>query len=164
MRIRPYTYLDFPKIQKWIKDERTYAMWCANLIPYPLEAESFHDFFDELLEIKGDIPFVATTDDGEPIGFFSYMLNYQTNSGFFKFVMIDSSKRGHGYGTEMMKLAVKYAFDITGAEAVDLIVFSSNERAKRCYEKAGFIDFELLENEFIYKDEMWKRCKMRIKR
>ena len=30
---------DFDVIKTWIADERTHMMWCANLIPYPLEKE-----------------------------------------------------------------------------------------------------------------------------
>ena len=32
---------DFEYISNWISDERTHAMWCANLIHYPLEKENF---------------------------------------------------------------------------------------------------------------------------
>ena len=42
MNIRPFeTDRDFEYISKWISDERTHTMWCANLIPYPMEKESF---------------------------------------------------------------------------------------------------------------------------
>ena len=34
------------------------------------------------------------------------------------FVIVDHNKRGTGYGKEMLKLALQYAFDITGVELV----------------------------------------------
>ena len=40
----------------------------------------------------------------------------------------------------MLKLALQYAFDITGVELVQLNVFDENVVAKHCYEKIGFIE------------------------
>jgi RimJ/RimL family protein N-acetyltransferase len=45
---------------------------------------------------------------------------------------------GRGYGTDAMRLALRYAFMELGLERVSLDVFLSNERAIRSYEKAGF--------------------------
>ena len=40
MKIRAFDFDDdFDAIKTWITDERTHMMWCANLIPYPLEKE-----------------------------------------------------------------------------------------------------------------------------
>jgi len=38
MRLRPYIQ-DFDEIINWITDDRTQAMWCANLIHFPIEKE-----------------------------------------------------------------------------------------------------------------------------
>ena len=81
-----------------------------------------------------------------------------------KFVVIDNSVRNKGYGYEMLKLAVKYAFDIAKADAVHLNVFSENLGAKKCYQKVGFRERTLIENAFRFKDELWGRCNMIIKR
>ena len=44
MRIRPYIPdKDYEYVSKWIDDERTHALWCANLLPYPMTQKSFHD-------------------------------------------------------------------------------------------------------------------------
>lgn len=43
MRIRPYQNKDFDIISQWITDERSHALWCANLMTYPLEKNSFDD-------------------------------------------------------------------------------------------------------------------------
>ncbi len=47
MKIRAFDLDDdFDVIKTWITDERTHMMWCANLIPYPLEKEKFRSFYD----------------------------------------------------------------------------------------------------------------------
>ena len=87
---------DFEYISKWISDERTHAMWCANLIHYPLEKENFRNFLSEISERFGDCPYVAVDDEGTVVGFYCYSLNYETHEGMLKFVMVDASARGKG--------------------------------------------------------------------
>lgn len=72
MRIRPYQNKDFDIISQWITDERSHALWCANLMPYPLEKNSFDALLQEAEERFGDSPFVATTNDGQVVGFFCF--------------------------------------------------------------------------------------------
>lgn len=164
MRIRPYQKKDFEVISKWITEERAHALWCANLIPYPLEKNSFDELLAEAEERFGDSPFVATTEEGKVVGFFCFSVNLGNNEGMFKFVVIDASERNKGYGCEMLKLAVKYAFEIAKAEAVQLNVFPENPSAKKCYEKVGFQERTLTERAFRYKEEAWGRCNMVILR
>ena len=160
MRIRPYQNKDFDIISQWITDERSHALWCANLMPYPLEKNSFDALLQEAEERFGDSPFVATTNDGQVVGFFCFSVNLHTNEGMLKFVVIDNTMRNKGYGCEMLKLAIKYAFEIAKADAVHLNVFPENPGAKKCYEKLGFKERTLTENAFSFKDESWGRCNM----
>ena len=89
MRLRPYIPAqDFDVLRTWITDPRTHAMWCANLMPYPLERRGFEQTLAAFALKYGDTPFVATADDGKVIGFFSYCLNLELNSGKLKFVVV----------------------------------------------------------------------------
>jgi RimJ/RimL family protein N-acetyltransferase len=163
LRIRPYLDCkDFEAIKNWITDERTHAFWCAGHTDFPLEKEDFSTLLKEIAEMFGDAPYVATTDEGEVVGFFCYGLNCEKNEGMLKFVMVDGSKRGQGIGKEMIKLAVKYAFEITKADTVQLNVFPENERAKKCYESIGFVERNTTLDCFKFKDESWSRCNMVI--
>ena len=165
MRIRPYIEgKDFDEIKNWMTEERAHAMWCANLISFPVEKGNFTKVMQEAAERFGDSPYVATSEDGRLIGFFCYSVDPETNTGMLKFVMINPEYRGKGYGKEMLKLAVKYAFDITNVQAVQLNVFPENARAKRCYETVGFKERKTDLNAFAFKEESWGRCNMIITR
>lgn len=165
MRIRPYlSTVDFDTLKKWISDERTHAMWCANLIQYPLEKENFEQVLLDFASRFGDSPYVATTDDGKQIGFFCYSVNLETNEGMLKFVMVDNEQRGKGVGKEMLQLAIKYAFDITKADAVQLNVFPENSKAKLCYTNVGFVERKTEPNFFDYNGESWGKCNMVIQK
>lgn len=163
MRIRPYIPdRDYEHLSKWIGDERTHALWCANLLPYPVTRKSFDDLLKKASMDWTDSAYTATENNGRPVGFFCYSVNTEDNVGFLKFIIVDSAKRGKGYGKEMLRLALRYAFEITGAAAVQLNVFNENPLAKQCYEKIGFVQRSIDRNTFAYKDELWNRCNMLI--
>ncbi|MCM1327633.1 MAG: GNAT family N-acetyltransferase [Bacteroidales bacterium] len=164
MRIRPYIeHKDYEYIEKWIDDERAHALWCANLIPYPVTKENLHKFLKKSAVDWTDSAYVATEDNGKIIGFFCYSINVDDNTGFFKFVIVDPKKRGTGYGKKMLQLALQYAFNITNVNLVQLNVFEENITAKHCYKKIGFTEDNIAANVFQYKGELWSRCHMIIR-
>ena len=50
----------------------------------------------------------------------------------------ESDERSKGYGCEAIKLLVDFAFNYLNLESINLTVLDFNERAKKCYTKAGF--------------------------
>lgn len=72
MRLRAFQNNDFDEIKTWISDERTHAMWCANLITYPMEEENFKNVMSEEAARFGNRPYAAITDDGRMVGFFVF--------------------------------------------------------------------------------------------
>ena len=158
MKLRPYiTGTDFEEIKSWIEDERTHAMWCAGRFCYPLAKDNFEE---TLASMTDDTPFVAVNEDGDAIGFFCFAYNGDTKEGMLKFIVLNPEFRGKGFAGQMLNSAKDYAFNDVGAEAVHLNVFTENIRARKCYEKAGFVERNLTENAFSYKDESWGRCNM----
>ena len=163
MRIRPYIEnKDYKYLENWIDNEKIHALWCANLISYPITKDKLHAFLEKNAIDWTDSAYVATEDDGTVIGFFCYSINVNDNSGFLKFVIVDNSIRGKVYGKKMLQLALQYAFQITGVELVQLNVFEENIAAKQCYRKLGFIEKNISKDVFSYKDKLWSRCHMII--
>ncbi len=164
MRLRPYIpETDFDIIRGWITDPRTHALWCANRFAYPLSGENFDEVLRDIRVRNGDCPFIAV-EGGRPTGFFCYSLHPETNEGLLKFVMVDPALRGQGLGKAMLRLAVEYAFSISKADAVSLRVFTENTGAVKCYEHAGFIEEKTEPGAFHYRDELWGRRSMVIRR
>lgn len=163
MRLRPFiSTKDFDEIKNWITDERTHAMWCANRFKFPVEKNDFESVITEFSSRFGDSRFVATSDDGKLVGFFCYSLNLENNEGMFKFVMVNPSLRGQGYGKQMLKLALEYAFGITKAATVQLNVYQENTGARKCYESVGFVERSTTPAALTFNDESWTRCNMVI--
>lgn len=165
MRIRPYIESkDFEYLSKWINNDKVHAFWCANLLPYPLTKEGFRNFLVKNSTDWTDSAYVATEDNGQAVGFFCYSINTEDNLGFLKFIVVDNTKRGKGYGKEMLRLALLYAFHITGAEAVQVNVFDENSSAKHCYRRLGFTERYTEKDVLTYKGESWSRSNMIISR
>lgn len=162
MRLRQYSKNDFSYLAKWVNSERIHALWCANSISYPMTQESFHALLEKNAAEWGDSVFLATEDDGQPVGFFSYSVNIAENSGFLKYVVLDSELRGKGYGTQMLTLALRYAFEITGVDFVQINVFDVNEAARKCYARIGFSERRVTENALTFHGETWKRHNLTI--
>lgn len=163
VELRPFNDSDFDVIKDWITDPREHAMWCANIIQYPIDKENFYYVMSDIADRCDDSPYVVTLTDGSLAGFFCYSVNKETNEGMLKFVIIDPELRGKGYGKEMLKIALEYAFYETKADAVQLNVFSQNTGAVKCYKSIGFVERKTDYSAFGYKDGLWDRCNMVIK-
>ena len=87
-------------------------------------------------------------DDDDVVGFFTMRRPTESFDELrFGFVIVDSNKRGKGYGKQMLKQGLIYAKEIFGAKKVSLGVFKNNEPAYYCYKAAGFKDIALDEVE-----------------
>lgn len=82
---------------------------------------------------------VVRTDDGAFLG--EAVLNdLDVDNGSVNFrILLGSPHLGRGYGTEATRLVVDYALGPAGMHRVSLGVYVSNPRARRVYEKCGFV-------------------------
>lgn len=140
----------------WLKEERLFKMWSADKFEFPLTIEQLEDYKDQYeLDEFGWI-FMALDTEGIPVGhFLMRKADYQNESVHLGFIVIDPEKRNHGYGQEMVRLAVKYAFEMLGVKRVTLGVFDINPRAQHCYEKVGFTVEAYRPEALHFKDEVW---------
>ena len=54
-------------------------------------------------------------------------------------ILMGADGRDRGLGTEAVRLMSAYALDVVGLHRVELEVYAFNPRARRAYEKAGFL-------------------------
>jgi len=57
----------------------------------------------------------------------------------FRIALVGPEVFGQGYGTEATRLVVAYALDVAGLHRLHLEVYDFNPRARRAYEKCGFV-------------------------
>lgn len=156
IRLRPYKPLDSKYISKWITNEEDFAKWCANLIDYPPNYENMLKVYNQFENTEEGWFFTALDETGTPVGFFMITkVNYEKNTAHIGFVIVDKLRRSNGYGKEMVRQAINYAFNTLYLSSVTLKVFDNNERAHKCYESVGFTDESYDRNSFEYNDKTW---------
>lgn len=161
MRLRPYKPCDGDKIASWLEDEKTFAMWSAYRYNYPLTGEQLNGRMNFAQENPCEWMMTALDESGEPVGYFLLRsADYERNTIHIGFIVVDSTKRGKGYGVQMLELAKKYCFEILGMNRITLGVYDINEHAKRCYEKMGFKGYAVEEADFEFQGERWKVIEM----
>lgn len=85
-------------------------------------------------------------------------------NAYVDWIAFDSRKSGvqfsspevlnQGYGTEVTKAVIDYGWDVVGLHCISLSVFAFNPRAKRVYEKCGFVQ-EGIARDALFWDGVW---------
>ncbi|HEX2298467.1 MAG TPA: GNAT family protein [Pseudonocardiaceae bacterium] len=70
----------------------------------------------------------------------------------FRICLVPGSP-GHGLGTEATRLLVGYGFEYLGLHRISLEVYAFNPRARRVYEKVGFVAEGVLRDALLWEDE-----------
>jgi RimJ/RimL family protein N-acetyltransferase len=81
---------------------------------------------------------IRTLKEDQYIGFFSLWVDLINNEAWVGIGIGDRDFWSKGYGTDMMKLCLQYAFTELNVYRVSLGLHSYNPRALRSYKKAGF--------------------------
>ena len=92
---------------------------------------------NEQITASGEHHF-AIEADGRYIGFVGLKVNDEEQSAHYRIGIANPDYWGRGYGTEVARLVLRYAFETLGLHRVHLKVAAYNVRARRCYEKSGF--------------------------
>lgn len=114
--------LDFPPARQWSAKQTREEM-------------ERMDARDNLINLL-----IHTLDEDRPIGFVE-LDGIQWAHGD-AFVGIGIGSRAHwskGYGSDALRILMRYAFAELGLFRLSLDVFEYNTRAVRCYEKCGFV-------------------------
>lgn len=168
--LRPYKPSDAKTIISWCKDEETFRKWTSDRYEHFPITES--DMNYKYIECNGDCvekdnfyPMTAFDESGIVGHLIIRYVNGNRNILRLGFVIVDDTKRGRGYGKIMIKLALKYAFEIFNAEKVTIGVFENNMTAYYCYKSAGFKGV-IMENDIICEllGEKWKILELELNR
>lgn len=91
-------------------------------------------------EVSNDIMLaIHTLDDDRMIGFIGFDgISWTHGNTWVGIGLGEEQYWGQGYGTDAMRIMLRYAFTELNLHRVTLNVFGYNERAIRSYEKAGF--------------------------
>ena len=134
-KLRPFHPNDAETILGWCKDKHSFRLWSADRYEdFPAQPEDMI----RLYEGNNMYPITAIAGD-EIVG--HILLRYPTDDKSiirFGFIIVDDTKRGKGYGKQMLRLAIEHAHRELGAQNITLGVFCDNLSALECYKSVGF--------------------------
>lgn len=139
LRLRPFRSPDAKEIITWTSAPEEFYKWTAGIMgDYPVSEKRLLEAVSAREDNPRYFPFTAFDVNGI-VGFFTVRtLGEDDKKVRFGYVIINPSRRGMGYGKQMLKLGLKFAFEIYGANEVSLGVFDNNSQAYNCYRGIGF--------------------------
>jgi RimJ/RimL family protein N-acetyltransferase len=142
-------------------DATTIAGWYENAAfmrlfdattAYPLNAEQVIERISEWQKSDTDFVFaVRRLEDQALIGIVGLAEISWRNRLASLEIALDPNHWGQGYGSEALRLVLRYGFAELNLHRVQLTVFAYNEAARRLYEKTGF-RHEGAFREAVYRD------------
>lgn len=84
---------------------------------------------------------IRTRQDDRLVGFAQlYWIEWSHSAGMLKLGIGDSNDRGHGYGTEVLRMLLRYAFAELNLFRLAAHVPEYNQAALHLFTKAGFVE------------------------
>jgi RimJ/RimL family protein N-acetyltransferase len=141
VRLRGVERSDLTRFQAWLNDPEVTEGLSIYLPLSMLDEEQWLDKISRLGQDERPLA-IELNDNGtwRLIGNSGFInLEWANRCAEVGLFIGDRSIWNQGYGTEVMQLLLKHGFETLNLHRIYLRVYSTNPRAKRSYEKAGFI-------------------------
>lgn len=140
--LREYRTDDLPWIRQWVNDPEIVRQ-LSDIFLYPHPEQSTEAFLDAMLDGSSDSKGFVIADPASEayIGQVNLdSIDWKNRVGTVGIVIGSTEQMGLGYGTEAMKLLVRFAFQEMNLNRLELQVYDFNERAIRSYSNCGFVE------------------------
>ncbi len=161
--LRPLEREDAPHCLAWFNHpEITRAL----LIYRPINLRAEEEFIDKALHNEHELALgIAIRDTDRLIGGTGlHQIDFKDRRAGFGISIGEKEEWGKGYGTEVTRLMVQYAFETLNLHRVWLHVYEYNQRGLRTYEKVGFQKEGILRQDTYREGRYWDTIVMAILR
>jgi len=138
------TKADFPQYQEWFSQDVDMMRLLNPHAVYMNTPEAEREWLNQAITNAGKDNFlfsVRTLDDDRLLGNFElFQVNWVARMCTVGIAIADPTLRGKGYGTDAMRIGLRFAFMELNLNRVMLEVYSYNLPAIRSYEKVGFVE------------------------
>ncbi|MCC7364616.1 MAG: GNAT family N-acetyltransferase [Dehalococcoidia bacterium] len=136
IRLRSHEPEDEPYFHRWIHDPEVTEHLNAR---YPYSHAQEREFASLTSTYQNATFSVVTLAEGQLIGNVSLRNAVPEDRSCDLGIMIgDKEYWGRGYGTDTMRTACRFGFEMMNLHRIELEVFAGNDRAQHVYEKVGF--------------------------
>jgi RimJ/RimL family protein N-acetyltransferase len=138
--LRPAERDDLAMFVRWLSDDRTTRTLALRS---PLSVALEEGWFGRLLEHHGNDVWhfvICRADDGRPVGAIDlHEIDHVNGSASLGIVIGDPADTNHGYGSDALRAMCAFGFGELRLERIWLDVYAFNDRARRVYERVGFV-------------------------
>ncbi len=163
LELRLYKSTDAQAVVEWTKNEYAFRQWSADRYEnYPITAEDMNKYYSQFSD--KNLCKLTAVDENEIIGHLTIrFIDEAMKIARLGFVIVDDTKRGQGYGKQLVLLALKYTFDELNADKVTLGVLKNNTPAIQCYLSCGLktVEKENIES-YQCMGEIWNCVEMEV--
>ena len=163
IELRLYKNADSQFIVKWLKNEYAFRQWSADRYEsYPITDDDMNNYYLQYNDVE--LYKLTAENEDEIIGHLTIrFIDEARKIARLGFVIVDDTKRGNGYGKQLVSSALKYAFEELKADKVTLGVFENNTPAVNCYLSCGFkiVEKDIIES-YQCMGEIWNCIEMEI--
>ncbi|MEA2677641.1 MAG: hypothetical protein QOJ81_1782 [Chloroflexota bacterium] len=149
--LRPAERSDVPNFVRWLNDAETTSFLNMRA---PMSEAMEEKWFEGMVERQGKDHFhfvICMLKGNQPIGSLSlFAIDYVNGNAGIGISIGEKSLWGKGYGTDAMFALLDFGFGMLRLERLWLEVYDFNKRARRSYEKCGFLS-EGIERHGVYK-------------
>lgn len=154
IRLREYRREDIELAKEYVNKEEI-RQYTEPGIPFLYTLHNEEQWYERISPHEQEYNFaIEALDTKKYIGGCGiHNLDYKNSKVDIGIFIGDEAYLNRGYGTEALKILVKFIFEQMNINKVKLEVYSFNIRAQRCYEKVGF------KKEAVLKDEIFRNGK-----
>ena len=148
--LRPMTGEDTDLIVKWRNEDFVRKNF---IYQKPFTREGHLNWVETMVKTGKVVQFIICTSENKPVGSVSLRdideTHHKAEYGIF---IGEREALSKGYGTEAAKLMIRYAFEERKLHKLMLRVLAGNDRAKKSYENAGFVQEAYLKDDVYLED------------
>lgn len=139
VRLRAYRKEDLELATKYINGAEV-RQYIELGVPFLYTMHNEEEWYEKISPFEKEYNFaIEVLDKEEYIGGCGiHNIDYKNSKVEIGIFIGNEEYLSKGYGTDALKVLVKFIFEQMNINKVKLTVFDFNDRAKRCYEKVGF--------------------------
>lgn len=142
---------DIPNFVRWLNDAETSSFLNMRA---PMSEAMEEKWFDGMVERQGKDHYhyvICLLENDRPIGSLAlFDVDHVNGSAGIGISIGEKALWGKGYGTDAMNALLDFGFGMLRLERLWLEVYDFNKRARRSYDKSGFVS-EGIERHAVYK-------------
>lgn len=148
--LRLMTKEDTDLIVKWRNEDFVRSNF---IYQKPFTRQGHLHWIETMIDTGRVVQFIICLKEGKPIGsVYIRDIDREHRKAEYGIFIGEKEALGKSYGTQAAELAKQYAFQILGLHKLMLRVLAGNDRAKRSYEKAGFVQEAYLKEDVYLED------------